>query len=158
MDSSAAPRTLAGLWLRSLVLERQDDRKAAMEEMKRRGEVDFDGAVDAAFTVLVRRMFRPDVHVRDIRRFVAQARERFGSAAIPALETEALVRHRLGETDVQVDDIDVEDCLRIGILMSGEIVATLGLSETEVDAVVADSERLAWQRGLNPLLINPTDS
>jgi hypothetical protein len=145
-----APRTLIGLYLRARMLGRRDDVDASLAEVERTGSVDLESMIDAMFHVAVFRMFRPDDHVRVIRRFVAQVRDRYGKDRIPILAAEALVRSQLGEPDVYVEDLDMEVTITISVLMITHIAATLGLSEADVNQLVTNAERLAEQRGYHP--------
>ena len=124
-----APQTLVGLYLRALMLGRVHEIDALFAEVERTGSVDLEGMIDAMFHVAVAHMFQPDDHVRVIRRFVAQTRERFGPEAMPTLATEALVRSQLGEPDVYVADLDMEVTIRASLVTIAQIGATLELSE-----------------------------
>ncbi|MEV6925248.1 hypothetical protein AB0M46_12205 [Dactylosporangium sp. NPDC051485] len=141
-----------GAYLRGFV-SRSPQRKELKAEIYDREEPEYAGMVDAVFTVLVRRRFDPAGHVREVRQFVARCRARYGRAAVLGLEMEALIRFRLGETGVAVDDIGEDDTLRQSILAIDQIVPEFGLrgGGPELDALIVAAEQLADERGLHPL-------
>ncbi|GAA4251671.1 hypothetical protein [Dactylosporangium darangshiense] len=150
-------RTLMGAYLRSAV-SRTEEVEALKAEIYDREEPEFAGMTDAMFTVLVRRRFDPAGHVREIRQFAARCRTRYGRPAVLGLEMEALIRFRLDDTGVAVDDITEDDTLRQQIFAIDQIVAELGLrgGGPELDRLIVEAERLAEERGLHPLpLLEP---
>jgi hypothetical protein len=151
-----APRTLYGLYLRNLMLRRQEARDRARAESERAGSVDVDGLLAAMFSVTVRTVFGADADVRQIRRHIAFLRDWLGSEAVSQLEAEALVRAELGDRDVPVDDIDEAVSWRLTMLLAVGAAETLELTEAQVDELVARAEDLAAERGFHPTPISET--
>jgi hypothetical protein len=106
--------------------------------------------VRAASEIAVRRVFSPQDDVRKISRFVADLRERFGSRSPGALEIEALIRAGLGETNLEVEDISILTVLAASTLVASLIAYQLGLTDLQVDELVAAAESSAAERGWQP--------
>ena len=149
-DKPVEPVTLMGLFMRATMLRWEDDRQRLSAEVKRTGSVDGNSVIRAAFEVAVRRRFRPGADLREISSFVNEMRKAFGEKT-PVLETEAMIRHALGE-DVPVDDIG--EWLEIG----GKVPTLMGvkdvlaLDESGVNAILVEAEAIARQRGFRPTL------
>jgi hypothetical protein len=146
--NAVEPRTLVGRQLRAAVLRRADERERLYRELEKTGSVDADSVTRAAFDVAVRRRFRRGVDLRDVSAFVANMRAAFGED-FPVLETEAMIRHGLGE-DVPVNDIAVSMEIAAKLRTIGSACDSLNLGETEVSAMLVEAEDVARQRGFHP--------
>ncbi len=94
--NKALPSTLAGRVITASMLRHSEERERWMAILRPLRTDDSTVLTRAAFTVAVRRHFRPDVDLREISDLVAAAREAF----VPDLDlmaTEFMIRAALGE-------------------------------------------------------------
>jgi len=149
-EQPAEPETLMAQHLRASMMRWDDERQRLYAELKRTGSVDANSVTTAAFEVGVRRRFRPGVDLREISSFIADIRAAFGDN-VPVMETEALIRHALGE-DVPVDDLLIQMEIGAKVLTLVAIKDVLSLDEAGVNAILVEAEALARQRGFEPTI------
>jgi hypothetical protein len=126
------PRTPAGEYLRATAINRPAGWNVRPDHAAR-------AFFARAFTLAVRRRFRPDSPVADIARTVAGGCHRHAALALSALETEMLVRHALGEA-VPVEDIPAERVVAAHVIMFVALVDEVALTDDEVDALITTAE------------------
>lgn len=150
----AGPSTMAGRWIRAIMLRQPELREHYRTLMyARQGGMSRDDieVVRAASKLAVRRVFSPDDDVRKITRFVLDLRERFGPPTPGALEIEALIRADLGETNVATDDIPQLTAFAASALVAGLIAFQEALTETDVDTLIATAESSVHTHGWRPV-------
>jgi hypothetical protein len=76
-----------------------------------------------------------------------------GDPPIDRLKTEMLIREAIEEPGVEVKDIRLAHKFVLEGLMAALAAFQLELSESTVDGIITDSERLAFERGWKPPLI-----
>jgi hypothetical protein len=154
--SSGKPRTYVGRFLRAALLDQREERSRLERRLNggKSGWNDDEPAVfRAASELMVRRYFLRDVDVREITKFVSDIRAKIHSATPPdQLEAEAVIRAALGEKDIVTDDIRPAEEFNINGLIVGQITRKLRFSEADIDELIADSERIAFEQGWNPPL------
>src|SRR3954447_17509564 len=93
-------RTPLGAFLRAFMLEDHDetDRRRDAFDNAGGGDDEYFGMVDALFTVVVRRVFRPPVNPDGIRGVAERCRDRFGDK-MSVHDLQMLIRYRLGADD-----------------------------------------------------------
>jgi hypothetical protein len=150
------PSTVVGMWLRATLLDQRELAKRlnpALNNGKPGWNDDEPAVVESLCEMVVREYFGDDYDVRAITSFVSQMRSRIHSVAPPGqLETEAVIRSALGETDVVTDDIKPLQKYVIRISVLGLIRILLGWDEATVDQRIVEGERMAFERGWNPPL------
>ena len=91
--------------------------------------------------------------MRAVTSFVSRMRSRIHSAEPPEqLAAEAIIRSALGDADVVTGDITGAQKFSMHIPVLGEVRIRLGWDEATVDRVIAEAERVAFERGWNPPL------
>jgi hypothetical protein len=101
----------------------------------------------------VRQYFGPDYDVRAVTDYVATLRAATrDNGTFPQLETEALIRAALGETDVDVSGISRG--ARLSIQGPAAVLATdrMGFGEAEMDQLITEAEQITFERGWHPPL------
>jgi hypothetical protein len=146
------PQTLVGKWVRLIPPAHEEARKHLLAEMRRtkgwtRGRVE---VLNNAFQIALRMRFPTDGDVRDITRFVHDIDPILGHRGVGPLEVEAKIREALGE-DVSTEGIDVNATIAISRLVLGLVVDDLGLTQDDIDNVVAEAERRAVREGHYPI-------
>lgn len=105
------------------------------------------GRIAAVFGLTVHRRFKPDGDVRDIARFVAEARAELAEGDdIPVLESEALIRAALGEAQL-AESIPQDVAVPAQIVLAVKILRDEHLSGGEVEKVLAEADALAERWG-----------
>lgn len=105
------------------------------------------GRIAAVFGLAVNRRFSPDSDVRDIASFVAEARTELAEGDdIPPLESEALVRAALGESEL-AENIPQDVAVPAQIVLAVKILRDEHLSGGEVDKLLAEADALAERWG-----------
>jgi hypothetical protein len=155
-EMKPVPRTLAGQWMRSGVLEDADTRRRLGRRLnggKDGWNDDEPAVIEAACELAVRRMFGSAYDVRAITAFVSELRGRVAGSRTPIdqLEAEAVIRAALGE-DTAISDLRRLTLLNVRGLVTARICIVLGLGEQEVNQLIVDAERIAFERGWNPPL------
>jgi hypothetical protein len=150
------PSTVVGAWLRATLLDQRELARrlnSALNNGKPGWNDDEPAVVEAMCELAVREYFGGDYDVRAITLFVSGMRSRIHSVAPPGqLETEALIRSALGETDVVTDDIKPLQRYVIRGSVLGLARILLGWDEATVDQRIVEGERVAFARGWNPPL------
>jgi hypothetical protein len=153
----AAPRTHAGRWLRAMHLgqwELRDSLRLTLNNGQKTGWNDDEPAlVEAVLELSVRQYFGPDYDVRAVTDYVATLRAATrDNGTFPQLETEALIRAALGETDVDVSGISRG--ARLSIQGAAAVLATdrMGFGEAEMDQLITEAEQITFERGWRPPL------
>ncbi|MFI7217966.1 hypothetical protein [Micromonospora maritima] len=117
---------------------------------------DFDSLASAyvmiyAFELAVGHLFEPEVDIEEVSIFVSDMRRGFGSE-FPSLETEALIRHVLGE-DVEISDLSVRIKTKAMIFTLMAWADFQQRDEAKVAHLVCDAEQRAITRGHQPELV-----
>jgi hypothetical protein len=126
------PRTPAGEYLRATVINRPAGWDVRPDQAAR-------AFFARAFTLAVRRRFRPDSPVADIARTVADVCRRHAPLALSALETEMLVRHALGEA-APVEDIPADRVVAAHVVVFVAMADGVALTDEEVDELITTAE------------------
>ncbi|WP_432981296.1 hypothetical protein [Dactylosporangium sp. CA-233914] len=149
-NDDAEVRTVLGAYLRAFMLGRLDESAVLREEFDARdgGDDEFAGMIDAVFTVVVRRVFRPPVDPYGIKGLADRCRARFGEAVLTH-EMQMLIRYRLGPSDAPAPTVALEDRVLMQLLAADQLVGETGLND-EMDALIAEAEDLAAYRGQGP--------
>jgi hypothetical protein len=150
------PSTVVGAWLRATLLDQRELARRlnpALNKGKPGWNDDEPAVAEAMCEIAVREYFGGDYDVRAITSFVSGMRSRIHSVAPPGqLETEALIRSALGETDVVTDDIKPLQKFVIRISVLGLARILLDWDEATIDQRIVEGERVAFERGWNPPL------
>jgi hypothetical protein len=153
---AAQPRTWVGRWLLAAMLLQQAERQRLSRKLnngKPGWNYDEPGVVEIACQLVVRRLFPESVDVREITAFVMEMRSRIHSITPPdQLESEALIRSALGDTDVVLSDIDSGHMFGAYTMILGYASIKLTLSDDDIRNLILESERLALERGWKPPL------
>ena len=153
----AAPRTCAGRWLRAMYLgqwELRDSFRWTLNNGQKTGWNDDEPAlVEAVFELSVRQYFGPDYDVRTVTDYVATLRMATrDNGTFSQLETEALIRAALGETDVDLSGISRGKRFSIRGPAAVLAIERMGFGEVEVDQLITEAERITFERGWHPPL------
>ena len=150
------PQTHAGLFIRASLLNQEKEKQRLIGRLNggKPGWNDDEPAVfQAAFELALQVMFPAGADVRDITHFVADLRSRLSQGSAPGqLEAEALMRRAMGDSDVVISGISRMDAFKIYSGVTHKIVFDLHLSEPDVNRLVVDAEKLAFDRGRQPPL------
>jgi hypothetical protein len=155
--SSSKPRTVVGQWLRAGVLGDLAARRALSRRLNGGSDGwndDEPAVVEIACESAVRRFFGSDPDVREITAFVSDLRDRVKGSVTPIsqLEAEAVIRSALGEDDVDISDLRRVTLFNVRSIVTVRICLRLGLGDKEVNQLIADAERTAFERGWKPPL------
>ncbi len=104
----------------------------------------------ASFEIAVGHMFEPGADLDEISIFVSDMRRGFGSE-VPSLETEALIRHMLGE-DIAIDDLSVRTKTAAMIFTLMAWADFQQRDEAKATHLVREAEQRAFERGHQPEL------
>jgi hypothetical protein len=126
------PQTPAGLYLRATAINRPAGRNVTPDHAAR-------AFFARAFTLAVRRRFRPDSPVADIARTVAGVCHRHGALALSAMETEMLVRRALGEA-VPVEEIPADRVIAAHVIVFVALADEVALTDDEIDELITTAE------------------
>jgi hypothetical protein len=120
----------------------------------RRGWNDDEPAVvEATFELVVSRFFGTDYDVRVITEFVMEMRKATSNdPRLDALTTEAMIRSARGDKDVDTKGITPAQKFYIHSVVAGFASLKLPLTETEVNRITIDAEKIAMERGWRPPL------
>jgi len=152
------PRTVVGTFLRASLL-RQDELRKQLAGRLNGGQKGWNrdeaGVMQAACVLAVNYYFEPGYDVRAITELASHIRETVmagGGTMHGQLEMEAVIRHALGETDVDISGINA----RIAFEVQGIVIAAIawksGLAESRIDELITEAERMAFAHGWNPPL------
>ena len=96
-----------------------------------------------------------DYDVREITKLVSlmrQATQEGGSFTHGQLEMEAVIRHALGEVDVDIKGINAQVAFEVQCGVTAVVAWRLGLTESQLDELPTKAEQTAFARGWNPPL------
>ncbi|MFC1408976.1 hypothetical protein ACEZCY_06720 [Streptacidiphilus sp. N1-12] len=111
-------------------------------------EQDQAAMVEAIFEKLVRSVFAPGQDVHDIAEFVGLMVGRLSeSNKVNRMDSEALIRVALGEQEVYLEGIGAVDSLQIKGYVAFMAAERLGMSETDIDRLVHETETDLYERG-----------
>jgi hypothetical protein len=148
--SSALPRTYVGRWLRAGML-RQDELRDRLNTTQNGDE---PGVVEAAHELVVRHYFGVTPDEGEILAIAGMLEVRTAQAKIPVSEhdVEAVIRSALqGSGAPQGVHRSMLYLLRGHVIML--IAGLLQLAEPEVNALLREAERVAFERGWHPVLV-----
>jgi hypothetical protein len=152
------PLTVAGLWLRAAIVRDNTLRDQLVHQLDGGANAwnrDVAGFMQAACDVAVRRYFGPGYDVRAVTELVSFLRRASHDGGITSpgqLEMEAVLRHALGETGVDVKGINARVAFEIQSGVTAFIAWKLELTEPQVDGLIREAEQLAVARGWSPPL------
>lgn len=146
-----------GLYLRAVIMRDDagvlDRLRRQLNNGQRGWNRDEAGVVQAACDVAVRRYFQPEYDIREVTEIVSFMRNANlddGRTPHGQLEMEAVIRHALGETDVDVKGINAQ----VAFEVQGEVTAVIAwrskFTEPQVSELIVEAEQLARARGWNP--------
>jgi hypothetical protein len=113
------------------------------------------GVMLAACVLAVNFYFGPGYDVRSITELVSHIRETVmagGGTMRGQLEMEAVIREALGESDIDMSGISGGVAFEVQGIVTAVIASKSGLSESRIDELLIEAERMAFARGLNPPL------
>jgi hypothetical protein len=154
----ARPRTHVGLWLRAVLLNGTPEIERLAGQLnggKPGWNPDEPAVLEAACEQAMRQMFGTVDDRREIRAVVSTLREiplPPGSLKPGHLEMERVVRVALGDRSATLDSIRPSVLLAIRDRLILVAHLKLAWSESDVDALIADAERIAFERGWKPPL------
>ena len=151
------PRTHVGRWLRASLLrqtELRDRLKSELNGGKTTGwSHDEPAVVEAACELVAARFFGRSYDAGDVTAAIAELREATGGdPQVDALRAEALILLALGEKDADVSGMTPEQKFLIRGMFLAYATARLLFRMAEVDQLITDAEKLAFDRGWNPPL------
>jgi len=155
---SAKLRTVVGLWLRATLMRESEVRRQLTRELnggKRGWNYDEPAVVEAACELMVRRFFGTSYDVREITAavsFLRTADQAKDKTPHGQLEMEAVIRSALGETDVDISGIIPPVLMEIRGAAAAYCSFKLALPESDIVQMIAEAERMAFERGWNPPL------
>lgn len=153
-ERRAKPRTYVGLWLRAGFLHQQELRKELQVTLnggKPGWNNDEPAVVEIACQIASRRLFKGGYDASDIAKIVDVMRAATeGDSPVDPLKAEAMIRDALGEPDIDVKNIDPGQKFRLRYLIAVTSTSLLESDEVAVDEIIADSERIAFERGWKP--------
>lgn len=153
----AKPRTYVGQFLRAMIL-----RDKELQEEMRRGlnggnpgwNSDEPVVVELACERILRLHFGQEYNARDIAEFLDLLElSAAGDPPIDRPKVEILIRGAIGEPGAEAKDIPRSQKFVLQGIMAPLAAFLLELDESLVDEIIADSERLAFERGWHPPLI-----
>lgn len=156
--SPRQPKTYIGLFIQATLLDQPEERRRLIKQLnngKPGWNRDEPAVAEAAFELTLKHMFPADVDVRDITPFVSDLLTRLkGIGSLGQLEIEAVIRRGLGDSDVVIDNITPSMMFNIHGAVTGKIVIDLKLKDAEINQLVMDAEKLAFERGWKPPLVS----
>jgi hypothetical protein len=110
--------------------------------------------VEAAAELLLHQFFGASYDVRAVTAFAADLHEATAARPrpLPQLKTEAVIRSTLGESDVVTSDIKSTEKFRIRMAAMALITGKRQTDEADLDPILVEAERIAFERGWNPPL------
>ncbi|MEV4661075.1 hypothetical protein AB0J85_03915 [Micromonospora echinofusca] len=144
------PRTLMGRFLRESMLRHSSEREPLTARFPEFSSLGSAHVMIAAFQIAVARLFEPNHGLKDVDLLVSAMRRAFGPE-LPWPETEALIRFEMGE-GVAIGDFSVRTKTYAMILILGAYADFMERNEAEVDGLLIEAERRAFDRGHHPEL------
>ncbi|MEV6970591.1 hypothetical protein AB0M47_36345 [Hamadaea sp. NPDC051192] len=138
--------TLGGRWLFSEITGKDIEPKRNIKDQ--RSEL---ALWHAAFELAVRSAFDNDTPVAEISAFAQRMHDRFKPefAAIPPIDSEALIRAALGE-DLDIEAIKPRHRGLVYVVVLSIIVKDKAISDTDLRRLLATAENVARERGFTP--------
>jgi hypothetical protein len=156
--AAAHPRTVAGLWLRALLMHDDELRDRLVRKLgggKPGWNRDEAAVVQAVCDLAVRRYFGPGYDVRAVTEMVSFMRQaELANQHTPygQLEMEAVIRHALGEPEVDVKGITTDVAFKVQCGVTAVIAWKSDFTESRIDELITEAEELAIGRGFSPPL------
>jgi hypothetical protein len=151
------PRTVIGMWIRAFLLRDEELRKqlnGRLNSGNRGWNRDEAGVMQAVCVLAVNVYFRPGYDVRAITEVASRIRavdQAAGRTPHGQLEIEAVIRHALGEK-VDVSGIDAGVAYQVQGIVTAIIAWETRLTESQVDELITEGERMAFAHCWNPPL------
>lgn len=155
-----APRTIAGLSLRALLLQDFDGSRRLNSRLnggQPGWNKDEPAVFEAACELVACRFFVPGYDAGEVSAYVSGLLARVPESRMRAgqHEVEAVVRAALGDTDVVLDGIRPAVLLNIQQIVIADLAYSMDLAEAAIDHMLSQAERVAVERGWNPPLAEP---
>jgi hypothetical protein len=150
------PRTVIGMWIRAFLLRDEDLSEQLNGQLnggKKGWNRDEAGVMQAVCVLAANVYFAPGYDVRAITEVASRIRaadQYGGRTAHGQLEIEAVIRHALGDKDVDVSGISAYVAYQLQGVVAAIIAWETGFTETEIDELITEAERMAFARGWNP--------
>lgn len=152
------PRTVIGMWIRAFLLRDEELRKRLNGQLnggEKGWNRDEAGVMQAACVLAVSVYFSPGYDARAITEVASRIREAEqygGRTPHGQLEIEAVIRHALGEMDVDISGIGADVAYQVQGAVTAAIAWESGFTESQIDDLVIEAERMAFAHGWNPPL------
>jgi hypothetical protein len=154
--SSALPRTFVGRWLRAAMLDQREERDRLVRTLnggKATGWNDDEPAVVQAATELVLSRYYSSSD-QELGGLIALVNEVLvtGNCAKDIPKAEVVIHSAVGDDTPGIEMMRV-DRYRLRALAVGLASAKLELSAADVDSVLREAERTAFEQGFHPPLV-----
>jgi len=150
----AGPASVIGCWLRALIVRDTEALPGLMARLnggKPGWNREEAGVVQAACDLAVARYFGASYDASAVSELVSFLRQaELVGARYGQRETEAVIRHALAETDVDISGINAQVAFEIQGSVTAFIVWQRGWPPPLIDALLAAAEQLALRRGASP--------
>lgn len=114
---------------------------------------DEPAVVEALCQLAVLRLFGDDYDAREVTALVSEFWHAFAhDQHLDQLKIETVIKAALGEKDVAIADIRRTDQFHIRAAVASIATRKLKFTEKDIDHLIVESERLAFERGWNPPL------
>ncbi len=157
--SSAAPRTHVGRWLRAAMLGQRELRDRLLLTLNggSKGWNDDEPAVvEVAAELVLRRYFGPDETSPEDITWLAQlvsASMAQDERPLDERQAETVIRSALGEERSALEALLAVDRFRLRGIVASLASLKMELHAAEVDALLREAERVAFERGWHPQLV-----
>jgi hypothetical protein len=148
-----------GLWLRASIMRDKELARQLGRQLnggKHGWNKDEAGVAQAVCNLAADLYFGQDYDVRAITETVSTLRQatlkNSNSTTHGQLEMEAVIRHALGEVDVDIKGINAKVAFEIQVSVTVFFIWQLGFTEAQVDELIGKAEQAAFDRGWNPPL------
>jgi hypothetical protein len=144
------------MWIRAFLLRDDELRKQLTGQLnggKKGWSRDEAGVMQAVCVLAVDAYFGYDYDARSITEVASRIRlaERYGGRTPHAqLEIEAVIRHALGEKDVEISGITADVAYEVQGAFTAATAWESGFTESQIDELVIEAERMAFAHGWNP--------
>src|SRR5215813_2014802 len=152
----AGPASVIGFWLRALIVRDTEALPGLMARLnggKPGWNRDEAGVVQAACDLAVARYFGASYDasaVSELVSFLRQAEPAGGTARHGQREMEAVIRHALAETDVDISGINAQVAFEIQGSVTAFVAWQRAWPPPLIDALLAAAEQIALRRGASP--------
>lgn len=162
--SPALPWTFAGRWLRAAMLDHREERDRLVRTLNGGSATgwndDEPAVVNATMDLLFRRYFSPDRMIHDkVERLIEVVNQALVSVdrGDDSPKAEALISAALDAHDHGADQLPARDRYQLSALVVLTASGILELDEADVNGVLREAERLAFEQGFHPPLV-PRDA